>query len=70
MRDVVPPRRPGQPPAWLDLIDLGQPLAQPEQLGVEDAARLAAGDVDEDDLGDADWYAVAPMLSQWPREQP
>lgn len=71
MRDVVPPRKPvpGEPPAWVDLIEVIE-VTQPSTpaLDAQDAARLAA-DVDTDDLDDADWFAVAPMLSRWPREQ-
>jgi hypothetical protein len=45
-------------PPWWYLINPHTPLS------VEDVARYAA---DTDDLDDADWFAVAPVLSRWPR---
>jgi hypothetical protein len=45
---------PQSAPPW-DLVDLFAPL------GAADIARLAA-DVDDDDLDDAVWRALAPML--------
>jgi hypothetical protein len=51
---------PSGTPSWWDLVNPSAPLS------AEDVARLAA-DVDIDDLDDADWFAVAPALSRWPR---
>jgi len=46
---------PQSAPPWRDLVDLFA------ALGPADVARLAA-DVDDDDLDDAVWRALAPIL--------